>query len=295
MNFGDAAARSAAVAAFDTLEPTDLRWVAEGLAESRQWALAERAQRTLRDRGQHTTPATVGLVFNSLAQGRAARASRFLDDRLLPDFAKPAMIQAIADAGAPGAVAGRAVVLPPDADGTDVVLIFYGGAAAATQGHWPLEREALARLASRAPRLRAAGAAAEAGFTDAVRQGLEGYALWRQGDPARALPLLQAAQRRAVGDGRRDLLNATLRWWLARLLLEMDRPEDALPYLESLAGHWLPADYERGRVYERLGRVGEAKLAYAQFLEPRGEVDAVFRPMVEEARAGIERVGGPDR
>ncbi len=287
LTFGDPAARTAAVAALETLETGDLHWAAGILADSRQWPLADQALRTLRDRGERTTPATVGLLFSSLARGQADRAARYLDDPLLPDFAKPAMIQGIADAGAPGAVRGRGVALPLDADSTDVVLIFYGGSAAATQGRWPLVREAVERLASRAPRLRAAGDSAEAGYADAVRQGLEGYALWRQGDPEHALPLLQAAQRGAHGSSRRALLNATLRWWVARLLLEMDRPRDALPYLESLAGHWLPADYERGRVYERLGKAGEAREAYAQFLAPRGEVDAVFRPMVEEARAAV--------
>ena len=290
LTFGDPAARSGALAALDTLKTANLRWVADLLADSRQWTLSEQAWRRLRDRGEHTTPATVGLAFGNLARGRAARASRLLDDPLLPDFAKPAMIQAIADAGAPGAVAGRGVALPHDADSTNVVLVFYGGAAAATQGQWPLAREALERLASRSPRLRAAGDSAEADLTDAVRKGLEGYVLWRQGNLERALPLLQAAQRRALGTGRRALLNATLRWWVARLLLEMDRPQDALPYLESIAGSWVPADYERGRVYERMGKAAEARAAYAQFLEPRQEVDGVFRPMVEEARAGVERL-----
>ena len=118
-----------------------------------------------------------------------------------------------------------------------------------------------------------------------MRQGLEGYTLWREGDREHALQLLRAAQRRAVGDNRRDLLNASLRWWLSRLLLEMGRPEEALPYLESLAGSWLPVDYERGRVYEKLGKVREAKEAYGQFLESRDSADAVFQPMIEEARS----------
>ena len=151
LTFGDAAARTAAVAALETLETGDLHWAAGILADSRQWTLADQALRTLRDRGERTTPATVGLLFNSLARGQADRAARYLDDPLLPDFAKPAMIQAIADAGAPGAVKGRGVALPLDADSTDVVLIFYGGSAAATQGRWPLVREAVERLASRAP------------------------------------------------------------------------------------------------------------------------------------------------
>ena len=285
LGFGDSAIRAAALPALDTLRANSLYWLATALADSRQWALSERALHTLRGRGVFTTPGTVGLVFNRLARGRAEEATRLLDDPLLPAFAKPAMLQAIADAGAPGAVRGRSVTLPFDADSTEVTLLFYGGSAAATQGQGPLVREALARLASRIPRLRVAGDSVEAAYTEAVRQGLEGYTLWREGDREHALQLLRAAQRRAVGDNRRDLLNASLRWWLSRLLLEMGRPEEALPYLESLAGSWLPVDYERGRVYEKLGKVREAKEAYGQFLESRDSADAVFQPMIEEARS----------
>ena len=69
--------------------------------------------------------------------------------------------------------------------------------------------------------------------------------------------------------------------------MEMGRPREALPYLESLTGTSLPADYERGRIYQQLGEIERAREAYALFLAPRQQADAMFQPMILDARAAV--------
>jgi tetratricopeptide (TPR) repeat protein len=123
-----------------------------------------------------------------------------------------------------------------------------------------------------------------------VRQAVEGYAWWRRGQRDNALGLLERSQRRIVGGWRRELVNIQLRWWLGRLLLEMGRPREALPYFETLTGTWLPSDYERGRIYEQLGIEERAGEAYALFLAPRQQADPMFQPMIQDARAALQRL-----
>ena len=182
-----------------------------------------------------------------------------------------------------------ALTLDP-ADSADAVRLFYVGSYAASRARWQVLRGVLERLQSRAQRLRATGDSSEAGFTEAVRQALEGYAWWRRGQRDNALRLLERSQRA----GRRRLAAGDrqyrLRWWLGRLLLEMGRPREALPYFESLTRTSLPADYERGRIYEQLGEVERAREAYALFLAPRQQADPMFQPMIQDARAALQRL-----
>jgi tetratricopeptide (TPR) repeat protein len=104
------------------------------------------------------------------------------------------------------------------------------------------------------------------------------------------LRLLEHSQPRAVGDWPRGIVNIRLRWSISRLLLEMRRPQEALPYFESLTGTALPADYERGRIYQQLGEGERAREAYAVFLAPRQQADSIFQPMIQDARAALQRL-----
>lgn len=72
--------------------------------------------------------------------------------------------------------------------------------------------------------------------------------------------------------------------------MEMGRPREALPYFETLTGTWLPSDYDRGRIYEQLGDVERAREAYALFLAPRQQADALFQPKIQEAQAALQRL-----
>ena len=72
--------------------------------------------------------------------------------------------------------------------------------------------------------------------------------------------------------------------------MEMGRPQQALLYFESLTGTSLPADYERGRIYQQLGEIERAREAYAVFLAPRQQADSIFQPMIQDARAALQRL-----
>jgi tetratricopeptide (TPR) repeat protein len=124
-------------------------------------------------------------------------------------------------------------------------------------------------------------------------EALEGYAARRRGQRDDALRLLERSQPRAVGDWPRGIVNVRLRWSIGRLLMEMGRPQEALPYFESLTGTSLPADYERGRIYQQLGDVDRAREAYALFLAPRQQADTMFQPMIQDARTAVAHARAP--
>jgi hypothetical protein len=70
----------------------------------------------------------------------------------------------------------------------------------------------------------------------------------------------------------------------------MERPREALPWFESTTGSWLPADYERGRLYEQLGMAGQAREAYGRFLDTWQQADTAFQPMISDAREALDRL-----
>ncbi|MGH7582236.1 MAG: BTAD domain-containing putative transcriptional regulator [Gemmatimonadales bacterium] len=285
---GDSFVRSASEAVLDTLEISRVLWAGTELAAARRWDLSERAFQTARDRAEHPPVAAIALFYTRLAQGKAGEALQSLGDPFTPQSRKARMLGALAEVGASVPAAELDGVLADNAvDSVDAVELFYVGSLAANRGQWQVVQRSLERLQ---PRLRSRGApgdSSQVAFTEGLRQGLEGYVSWRQGQRDHALRLLQASQKRALG-GRG--VNDILRWWLGRLQLEMGRPRDALLYFESLAGSWLPADYELGRLYEQLGMAEQAREAYVRFLAPRQQADSVFQPMIQDARAALERL-----
>jgi tetratricopeptide (TPR) repeat protein len=108
-----------------------------------------------------------------------------------------------------------------------------------------------------------------------------------------ALPMLKRRSSRPPG-GAEPTLNATLRWWLGELLLELDRSREAEVYFKSVGEHtYLPsiwAWYRLGRIYEKLGRQEEAREAFATFAAGWRDADPELQPLVEEARAAAKRL-----
>jgi len=282
---GDPAARAASEAALDTLEIQRLFWLGVMLGMTNYWDRAEHVFGRVHERGDLGWQALPPLFFASLAQGRVRDAHRLLEDPFTPRFRKAAMLQVLVEIG--GSATGdeqEAVLTLHPADTADAAEFFHIGGLAASQGRWQVFQAVLDRLTAQGRNLRASGDSTAADFADAVRQGLEGYRLWHDGQRDRALQLLTTSQRHALGTDRRIVVNATLRWWLGRLLVEMERPRDALPYFESLAGTYFPGDYERARLYERLGMDDQARDAYSRFLDAWKSADPEFEAMVRNAR-----------
>jgi serine/threonine-protein kinase len=291
LTFGQPAGRSTTEAALDTLEIHHLFWLATMLEEQRCWRLSEQVLRKVLERGELRPEATRQLFWVSLAQGKAHEALGWVDDPFMPAKDKGPMLHVLDELGAPIPASRLDSALALNAtDSVDAVQLFYLGSYAARRTRWQLLQSSLERLQSRGQRLRALDDSSEARFTEAVGLALEGYARWRRGHREDALPLLERAQRLALGGWPQGRVNIRLRWWLGRLLLEMGRPAEALTYFESLTGTSFPADYERGRIYEELGRVDRAREAYALFLAPRQQADSVFQPMIQGARAALHRL-----
>jgi tetratricopeptide (TPR) repeat protein len=213
-----------------------------------------------------------------------------VDDPLLRAEHKGLMLQVLDELGVPIVPARLDSTLTLDPADSSALGLFSIGWYAASQARWQTLRSSVERLHHSARRLEASDDSSEAGFTEAVAQGLEGYAWWRRGQPEHALRLLERAQRHAAGGWRRETVNARLRWWLGQLLTEMGRPHEALPYFLSLRATGLPADYELARLYEQLGMTEQAREAYTLFLARREKADAAFRPMTQHARGALLRL-----
>ena len=89
------------------------------------------------------------------------------------------------------------------------------------------------------------------------------------------------------------------RWWLGRLYLELDRPRDAIRWLNTFVGisnaFWPIAWLYIGQAHEQLGEVEEARAAYASFVDMWQNADPELQPLVEEARDALARLGPMDQ
>jgi serine/threonine-protein kinase len=177
---------------------------------------------------------------------------------------------------------------------TDTFSWFVAGAYAADRGRWPEHATAVRafRIAARQAgrdsiHSRAFGGAANA---------LEGYGLWKRGRAPEALPLLTAGQRDMVGETPPTFANPLARRWIGFLLLELDKPAEAVPYLQTLWPGSIIRDpfaaYEIGRAYAELGENQKAIEAYQEALLAWRNADPILKPRIEIARREIARLGG---
>jgi tetratricopeptide (TPR) repeat protein len=122
------------------------------------------------------------------------------------------------------------------------------------------------------------------GFIDARQEITQGFRLWKSGDPAAALPLIESNQREAGG--------VLPRWWIARINLELGRTEEAVRWLESFWGssYTTMAYFELGVAYEQLGEPEKAVAAYAEFVEAWANADPELQPVVDDAQARLEAI-----
>jgi len=123
---------------------------------------------------------------------------------------------------------------------------------------------------------------------EADRLALEGYQAWRGGDPTRALPLLERANRLGGPEAFHPV-----RWWLGQIYRELGRSEDAVRYLQAFWGGFVrvaPPYLELGEVQEELGHAAEARRAYESFVIAFEDADPELQPKVEEARQALARL-----
>ena len=116
-------------------------------------------------------------------------------------------------------------------------------------------------------------------------QALDGVALWQRGEREEALPLLREVQTKVGGP-----VNPIV----AELLLEMDRPDEAEPYLRAM-GHDPLAHYQLAKIYEKRGDREAAAEAYEYFATHWRDADPEMQPLVADARQAAIRLQGLQR
>ena len=88
-------------------------------------------------------------------------------------------------------------------------------------------------------------------------------------------------------------LNTWLRWWLGQLLVELDRPREALAYFQTrdtFGGWWSFEEFESAKIYEELGEFEKARESYEYALLAWRDADPELQPRIQEARRALVRL-----
>jgi tetratricopeptide (TPR) repeat protein len=104
--------------------------------------------------------------------------------------------------------------------------------------------------------------------------------------------------RGSAGGFAEENLNDAVRWWLGQLLVELDRPRDALVYFRTpvTSGGWRPLrEFESAKIYEELGEFEKARESYEYVLVAWRDADPELRPRIEAARQALARLPKPLR
>ena len=262
--FGDPAARTGALASMDTLDFLARRPRSLGrmLFHPRFLVLQERVLRSARDRPDAPGTVPINLFLNHYFRGQFRAALALLDDPLMPAEFRPAALYRLSHAGmsipverlAPGIGADQSAAFGP----------FYLGAHAVDRDHPADLAKAVELLDAQAERASVDGDSVLARSTMAAARALDGYARWKRGRGMEAVEVLEAARREVLGIGPAEEANATIRWWLATLLLGLDRPRDAERYFRSF---WYDplARLPLAQIREAMGEEEGARAAQAYF------------------------------
>jgi hypothetical protein len=234
----------------------------------------------------------------ALFRGRTEAALSTLGEPNLPPAFAASAVYTLRDHGAPVDERFRRAIPLSVTDSTRREG-FWIAAVAAEEGRWETHGRAVGLVSALATSVRAAALGLADSFRSrgdtldetkvrAVARALDAYATWRRGDRETALHELIAAQKEATDFG--SLENDTIRWWIVRLLQELDRPRETEPWLLSLDLDPY-AHLELGRLYERLGRRNEARERYELFVTAWRDADPALQPKVAEARQALTRLG----
>jgi tetratricopeptide (TPR) repeat protein len=166
------------------------------------------------------------------------------------------------------------------------------GAWAADRGRWKDHARVIRTLREMAASSFAETDSASAQRLAATARALEGYAAWKRGKPEEAFRILDAARPHLAPFYTSAALPST--WWLGRILLELGRPAEAVPYFRALTFDPL-ASYELARIYQALGENAKARAEYEYFLDAWKGADPELRPMVAEAQKALARLGSARR
>jgi DNA-binding SARP family transcriptional activator/TolB-like protein len=311
--FGDPAMQEEVRAKLRDLSPFELRGLAtNNLSHPRFLGIRETVLRAALDRTPENWDRTLSvyLLWTLFARGHVAEAIEFSDVPAISRDKATALYKArVYGYAIPDQVIEAALAEEPTQDPVDdidsllanIPAIFERGADAADRGAWSdhtRARDTLRALFTTS----SPGDARDTLWVQGLVDALDGYAAWRRGDHKAALTLLRRAQVRTRGGNPidRDPLferNGVIRAWLAKLLVEMGRPQEALLFYESLGPGWPTGQdpmiyFQLGRVRDQLGDWEGARYAYELAAVAWQDTDPELQRMVEETRQAIIRLEG---
>jgi tetratricopeptide (TPR) repeat protein len=289
--WGDSAARTEAWKAVDTLDSGILEIAGTYLLHARFLPVSEVLYREALSRLEGTEWCANCLTVTLLWQGKFEEGIQSLADPRLSPGSRWRIAYALHSL--------RLGILPEALErelafqAADTNDWLVAGAYAADRGRWP-EHAAAVRA------LRAAGREVGRDSIDARAFGgtadaLEGYGLWRRGRTREALRLLIAGQRDMVGYAYpQEEPPRRVCWWIGLLLMELGRPEEAIPYLHQAPAASLNpyVAYDLARAYAGAGKNREAIDRYRYALTAWRNADRILQPRIEAARREIARLGG---
>jgi class 3 adenylate cyclase/TolB-like protein len=303
LGLGDPATRVQAHATVDTMRTPILTEVILHLGNPRLHEASQEALRVLLARPDHRDD-WVGLFLILYPRGKVRAALDVLNDPVIGPAVRAAWIyrlyqagaeippeelERILAAGAADTTAGRFPAIFPS-------TFLWVGAYAVDRGNWEEYAAALDRQRARARGYLAQGDSLNASGQEAAARALEGYALWKGGQKAQAIRLLETAQQPLYGYEWGLIFgpNFTVRGWLGELMLEVDRPRDAERYFKSLDPPGLSRDpftaLWLAKVYEELGEFEKARESYEYALLSWQDADPEMRPRIEATQQALERL-----
>jgi tetratricopeptide (TPR) repeat protein len=295
--FGDSVAQDGAMTQLRSEQDTRVVRYAWSLLVHPRYAAHQQIARLLYEQGDdNVRSAQAGDLFNITAgwYGRLREALPYLDDPAITTDSRAYAAYRAFEVGLPIPKETLDRALDPaliDSVATRWTL-FHAGAFAVDHDRWSDHADAIEELERRTER-----AFAEADSFAALRyqgtvRALEGYALWRQGQPTAALSMLEDPQ------ALRNLYVVKL--WLGRLYQELGRFRDAERVYRShdpfsgqkrLSTEPL-SQRQLGKIYEQLEEYEKALESYEYFVHYWRDADPELQPMVEEARRAIVRLEG---
>jgi hypothetical protein len=136
----------------------------------------------------------------------------------------------------------------------------------------------------------AAGDTLMAEIVDGEVLTIDGFLALQRGERERAVELLIEGQHADTGWGPTEAVNNAVRWAIADLLVDLGRPEEAIPYYSSFRIDPF-ASVELGKIYQGLGRIEEAKEQYETALAYWRSAEPALAPQVAEARQRLAGLG----
>lgn len=188
------------------------------------------------------------------------------------------------------------LVLAKDPDPTDR---FWAGALAAAEGRWSDVEDVGEALGNQAQDLRGMDSPSAAGYADAYAAALRAYTGLLQGERERLAEFETALGRLPPHSFSREQPQQFLRYQVGKMLFDWGRLHDAERYFSSFQPYdyfyTSQAELFLGRINEALDRPEEAMVHYDRFVTWWEYADPPLRPLWQEGRQALARLGGEPR